>query len=314
MAKLYISYSKPDAQIAKRIAEGLRHFGHDITLDVDTLSPGQEWRKVLTDALQSSEVFVSLLTSNSIQSSFVLTELGAARAFSQTSKKTLVIPIVFRDVQVPPVIQDIQYISAAGDDTDEIVLQIESAITAFIGKRAAEEKKQVEEQRRIESTAAEYVEEAIKSLREHEGRNRRIGSLWYYLGYFTLIVGVLYGAYSITKFSSSNDTYWIPFAYLSLKSIVIVGLLIASSKYAFTLGKSYMSEALKSADRVHAISLGKFYLQAFGDRANWEELKEVFQHWNIDKSSAFSSLDTNNFDPKFLEAVLEVAKVVTSKK
>ncbi len=314
MAKIYISYNHLDAQIAKKITDGLRHFGHEVMLDVDALSPGQEWRKILTDALQSSEVFVSLLTSNSIQSSFVLTELGAARAFSQTSKKTLVIPIVFRGVNVPPVIQDIQYISADDDNTDEVVLQIEGAITAFIGKRAAEEKKQTEEQRRIESTAAEYVEEAIKSLREHESRNRSRGNLWYYLGYLTLILGVLYGAYSVTIFSSSNDTQWVPFAYLTLRSIVIIGLLIASSKYAFTLGKSFMSEALKSADRVHAISLGKFYLQAFGDRSNWEELKEVFQHWNIDKSSAFSNLDTNNFDPKFLEAVIEVAKVATSKK
>ena len=74
-----------------------------------------------------------------------------------------------------------------------------------------------------------------------------------------------------------------------------------------------MAEALKSADREHAISFGKFYLGAFSEKADWSELKEVFQHWNIDKNSSFSSLDTNNFDPKFLESVIEIAKIISSK-
>lgn len=314
MAKIYISYNHRDVEVARAINTGLRVMGHDITLDVDSLSPGQEWQKVLTEALQSSEVFVSLLTLNSINSQYVLTELGAARAFSQTSKKMLVIPIIFADVPVPPVIQDIQYISAVGKETDDLVLQIDGAITAFIGKRAAEEKKEVEVKERIESNAASYIGKAIGSLKEHESRNRMRGNLWYYLGYMTLLLGIIFGFLSIARFANTNDQQWIHFAYLTLKSVIVIGLLVACSKYSFTLGRSYMSEALKSADRIHAISFGEFYLNAFGDSAEWAELKEAFQHWNIDKSSAFSSLGTDSFDPRFAEAIVEVAKILASKK
>jgi translation elongation factor EF-G len=99
-----------------------------------------------------------------------------------------------------------------------------------------------------------------------------------------------------------------------LKSIIIVGLLIACSKYAFNLGKSFINEALRNADRLHAIAFGKFYLQAFGDRiSSPEEIKEVFQNWNIDKDSAFQKLDTNSYDPKFNESLVEIIKNLSEK-
>jgi len=106
--------------------------------------------------------------------------------------------------------------------------------------------------------------------------------------------------------SSIGEKGWLEFSILALKSIVVIGLLGACSKYAFTLGKSFMSESLKSADRMHAISFGKFYLKVYGSDATWPELKEVFQHWNIDRSSSFSSQTTAEFDPKIIESMLEL--------
>ena len=70
-----------------------------------------------------------------------------------------------------------------------------------------------------------------------------------------------------------------------------------------------MSESLKSADRMHAISFGKFYLKVYGSDDTWPELKEVFQHWNIDRSSSFSSQTTAEFDPKIIESMLEFIRV-----
>jgi hypothetical protein len=314
MAKIYISYSRKDEDIARRISSGLMRFGHEISLELDSLSIGRTWEITTVAALQSSEVFIALLTQNSIESQHVIAEFGAARAFSQTTKKLLVLPVVWGEVDLPTVMHGVLYLSANDKNIGEVIERINGAIITFIGRLAAEEKKQVEVKERIESNAALYIDEAIKSLGEHEARNRKRGNLWYYLGYATLIAGVIFGAYSITQFANSNDVQWIRFAYLALKSIIIVGLLIACSKYSFTLGKSYMGEALKSADRIHAISFGKFYLRAFGEKADWVVLKEVFQHWNINNSSSFSDLDPNNFDPKFVEAVIEVAKTIATKK
>jgi TIR domain len=313
VAKIYISYNHQDSVIASEISRRLLERGHDVFRAEESLTPGQDWESALSEALQSSEVFVSLLTENSINSQYVLTELGAARAYQRTSKRMLVIPVLLDKIEIPPVIRHIQVIFAPKRDIDEIVDQIERAITTFIGQRAAVEEKEVEVKKRIEANAAVYIDEAIRSLAEREAKNRLSGNIWYYLGYITLAAGVGYGVYSVAQYASSNDQHWIRFAYLGLKSIIIIGLLIACSKYAFTLGKSYMSEALKSADRIHAISFGRFYLRAFSEKADWAELKEVFQHWNISNSSAFTELDVNHFDPKFLEAVVEVAKALAAK-
>ncbi len=54
-------------------------------------------------------------------------------------------------------------------------------------------------------------------------------------------------------------------------------------------------------------------LPAFGAKTKWEELKEVFQHWNIDRSSSFSSLDSSSFDPKVVESLIELARILSPK-
>jgi hypothetical protein len=90
-------------------------------------------------------------------------------------------------------------------------------------------------------------------------------------------------------------------------NVIVIGFLGACSRYAFSLGKSYISESLKSADRIHAIAFGKFYLRAFGEKATWSELKEVFQNWNIDRASTFSSLDVSQIDPQILSLIAQMS-------
>ena len=112
---------------------------------------------------------------------------------------------------------------------------------------------------------------------------------------------------------SNRPTEWADLAVASLKSVIVIGLLAACAKYAFSLGISYVSEALKCSDRIHAIAFGKFYLQAYGEKATWAELKEVFQHWNIDRTSTFSSLDTTQIDPQILSLLGDVVKAALGK-
>jgi hypothetical protein len=190
------------------------------------------------------------------------------------------------------------------------------AIDTFAGVKAARQVERSEIQERIERKAADYIEEALKSLGTRERQFRRIALMWYGAGFIALIGGiattVILSRDAMLRLALPSNQ-WPTFAYLALKSIIIIGLLVATSKYSFTLGRSYMTESLKNADRVHAISFGKFYLGAFGERATWPEIKEAFQHWNIAKDSAFSSLDSKEFDPNFVGALVEVAKVAGAK-
>ena len=100
----------------------------------------------------------------------------------------------------------------------------------------------------------------------------------------------------------------------SLLNVIAIAILAASARYAYSLGKSYMSESLKSSDRIHAIQFGKFFLRAFGSRATTAEIREVFQHWNIDRTSTFSSLDASQIDPQIVNIVVQLVSAVTGKK
>jgi hypothetical protein len=53
-----------------------------------------------------------------------------------------------------------------------------------------------------------------------------------------------------------------------------------------------MQEALKNADRRHAINFGKFYLESYGAAADWTQVKEAFEHWNITGANAFTRGET----------------------
>lgn len=87
MAKIFLSYKMEDQATAQRLQRELETLGHTIRLDTNTVVVGSEWRDSLMRALMDSDAVVVLVTERSIQSPFVVSEIGAARAFGQTSKK-----------------------------------------------------------------------------------------------------------------------------------------------------------------------------------------------------------------------------------
>lgn len=85
-------------------------------------------------------------------------------------------------------------------------------------------------------------------------------------------------------------------------------MLAGLAKYAFLLGNSYMQEALKNADRRHAINFGKFYLESYGAAAEWSQVKEAFEHWNITGSNAFKRAEESMPDISALEKAVSLVE------
>ena len=86
--------------------------------------------------------------------------------------------------------------------------------------------------------------------------------------------------------------------------LFIVIMLISLSKLLFTLAKSFMVEAIRCSDRIHAISFGKFFLDAYGAEATREEVLEAFSSWNIDNgNTSFRNQSSEDYDPKIAEII-----------
>lgn len=313
MSRIFLSYSRHDQDTVLAVSQELKALGHEITVDVDSVQPGQDWRKVLANGLRASEVYVVFLSEQALASSFVLSEIGAARAYAEGSERMLMIPVVIDHVSLPSIIDDILVLSAINLKPRVVAEKIDMAVSKHFGSRVAKEEEQAAFSRIVEENSATYIEEAIASQSRNERRNRVVASLWYSGGFLSLIAGLFFVVLGIAEIASITSGGWAGFAIVALKSFVVVGLLGACSKYAFTLGKSYMSESLKCADRMHAIGFGKFYLKVYGANASWPEVREVFQHWNIDRNSVFASLGSADFDPKLLEGLLELLKIANSK-
>ncbi len=313
MAKIYISYQRNDSSFVMQLAQRLKDAGHSLAYDVDTLSAGTDWRAALDHGLKASEVFIVVVSESTAKSQYVLAEVGAARAYALESGRMLIIPVIIDNSPPPLSLQDIHAIIQPDQDVGEISNKIETAISAFIGRRAAIDAAASQAAEKIQINAADYIKVAIDSLAKLESRDRWLGYLWYAAGFLALVVGIAFTLWGLSQAGQRGNLPTESLMLIALKAVIVIGLLGACAKYAFSLGKSYASEALKSSDRIHAIRFGEFYLRAFGDKTKWEELKEVFQHWNIDRSSSFASLDSSSFDPKLIESILELAKLLPSK-
>lgn len=106
-----------------------------------------------------------------------------------------------------------------------------------------------------------------------------------------------------------SNLAWQSLLFVSFKGLVVLGVLGLWAKHAFTVSNAYMHEAIKRADRAHAINFGKLYLEIYGNSVDRKELIDIFENWNIATESAFSKITTDGFEPKVLDKLVEVLKI-----
>jgi tetratricopeptide (TPR) repeat protein len=96
MKRIFISYSRQDHEIVSRIKGDLEGAGYEVWIDQENIPGGTKWRERIVRAIDSSIVFILVLSENSIISDNVLKELDLAE-----ETKCQVIPIEIDEVQIP---------------------------------------------------------------------------------------------------------------------------------------------------------------------------------------------------------------------
>ncbi len=162
----------------------------------------------------------------------------------------------------------------------------------------------------IKSKSSSYVEQALKDLSEKENKFYRSAQTWSRVGAGAISIAIVFFC-TITYLIFSaipNPITWEFIVFSVFKGLVVLAMFAALSKYAFVLGDSYMQESLKNADRQHAINFGKFYLESYGAAADWAQIKEAFEHWNMTGSNAFSRGEIAPLDIGALERAVAVVE------
>jgi MoxR-like ATPase len=77
--RVFISYAREDAPMARRLHEDLARHGHAPWLDQEALLPGQNWRNAIERAMRESALFLALLSARSVsKSGYVQKEMREA--------------------------------------------------------------------------------------------------------------------------------------------------------------------------------------------------------------------------------------------
>lgn len=174
---------------------------------------------------------------------------------------------------------------------------------ALVELQQEKERYNEESRKKIERTSKDYVVDALETLDKKEKEFHRISKVWSGIGAGALIVGVgLFAYISVSSaISLPSSISWEFITFSAFKGLIAIALLAGLAKYSFLFSSSYMQEALKNADRRHAINFGKFYLESYGAAADWSQVKEAFEHWNITGANAFGRTEESPTDVTALE-------------
>ncbi len=326
MAKIFISTPRfrreTDFEIFNLLKLSLLEKGHEIISDDFDSSLHYNNEKIdkhFNELLFEADIIIALITESSLETKSGLSELSRLRNYVAHTDTKLFVPIISSLIslkELPEYYLSLNAIRLENDskiEIERVSSRIDEYINLFLGKKLAKEEKSKVLKENLESSAPNYITETISELETREKYQRTISIVWYVVGFLSIILGIIVAIWFTTSglILNNEKENWSLTIFYSIKSIFIIILLITASKYCFNLAKSYMSESLKIADRIHAISFGKFYLQIFKNNINPSEVKEIFRDWNINnQENHFSNQNTDDYDPKILEKAIEMVNKI----
>ncbi|MDO6515319.1 hypothetical protein [Neptuniibacter sp. 2_MG-2023] len=183
--------------------------------------------------------------------------------------------------------------------------------------RVLQEEHQKQVQEKIELKVPEFVESAVAALKEKEKSFSDKAANWNSHGSISLglaiasaIGALIYGGFEFNSAAKENID-WFFFSFLLIKGLIVVSLFGAFAKHAYNIGNAYMHESLKRSDRMHAINFGKLYLEVYGNEVSQNDMKSIFENWNMNSDSAFTKIQASNFEPKVVEQVTQMINAVS---
>lgn len=110
MGYLYISYSRSNTDVARRLVTDLENRGYTTWVDTDDLKTGDLWTAQIDTAIQDAEVFITLLSPATAANRTVQREIQLAE---QSHKP--IIPVLVEAASIPASLANYQMVDATGD-------------------------------------------------------------------------------------------------------------------------------------------------------------------------------------------------------
>jgi len=102
--RIFFSYSSKDVEWVRKISNALNNYGFNIWIDkveMDLLKDDKSIKKAISNGIAKSDIFLVLLSSNSINSKWVKYEIsGAFKAYQQSKIKNIIVAII-DNIKIP---------------------------------------------------------------------------------------------------------------------------------------------------------------------------------------------------------------------
>jgi hypothetical protein len=105
MTQIFISYSRKDIGFARKLAGDLEKAGYTVWWDITDLRGGDDWVRVIPEAIETSDFVIVVLSPDSTVSEWVRKEYTQA-----ISLRKRIIPIMLRTTGVPFALNTINYL------------------------------------------------------------------------------------------------------------------------------------------------------------------------------------------------------------
>ncbi len=114
--RVFLSYASPDKSTAEELASALSAAGYEPWLDRASLQPGTSLEKSLREALQTSDVFVALISSGTERGKWSSWELAEATRPQHRARRMAILPVLIGDAQAPADLDAWQSVPLRGTD------------------------------------------------------------------------------------------------------------------------------------------------------------------------------------------------------
>lgn len=112
---VFISYSSKDEQFASRLASDLRVAGHTPWLGEWEIKVGQSIIEKISKGIDGAHCVIVILTEHAIASKWVEREWQPKYWDEVRSGRTQVLPVLYRDCEIPPFLKTKKYADCRGD-------------------------------------------------------------------------------------------------------------------------------------------------------------------------------------------------------
>lgn len=126
MAKIFISYSSRDAEIADQVYTALTASGHQVWMDREALKGGQDWMQAIQDNLLWADTLVVLWSANALNSEWVQDEIAFARS---NHKQIIPLRLDNTDPSTHIIINSLQLIDLRDGNVERAVERLNAALS-----------------------------------------------------------------------------------------------------------------------------------------------------------------------------------------